>query len=111
MSDTPTNHALATHLKKRIEIIIEAPMLSRVLDLLDRLAVTGYTVIPAIAGSGRRGSWREGQVTEASHMVMVICITDGARIPQVLNPVYQLLARQIGIVTVSDVNVVRQDHF
>lgn len=111
MSDTSTNDILPTHVKKRIEIIIEAPMLNRLLDLLDRLAVTGYTVIPAIAGRGREGSWREGQLTEAGRMVMVICITDGARIPQVLNPVYKLLARQIGIVTVSDVNVVRKDHF
>jgi hypothetical protein len=44
-------------------------------------------------------------------MVLVMCITDPARVPQVLEPVYKLLARQIGIVTVSDVSVVRADHF
>jgi PII-like signaling protein len=102
---------LPTHPKKKLEIIIEAPMLNRLLDLLDRLAVTGYTVLPAVAGRGRDGSWREGQLTEAGRMVMVICITSEERIPQVLEPVYRLLARQIGIVTVSDVMVVRKDHF
>jgi nitrogen regulatory protein PII len=56
---------LPTHAKKKLEIIIEAPMLNRLLDLLDRLAVTGYTVVPAIAGRGRDGSWREGNLTDA----------------------------------------------
>jgi PII-like signaling protein len=102
---------LPTHAKKKLEIIIEAPMLNRLLDLLDRLAVTGYTVVPAIAGRGRDGSWREGNLTDAGRMVLVMCITDPARVPQVLEPVYKLLARQIGIVTVSDVSVVRADHF
>jgi nitrogen regulatory protein PII len=109
--DRAMSDLLPTHAKKRIEIIIEAPMLARLLDLLDRLAVTGYTVVPAIAGRGREGSWREGQLTEAGRMVMVVCITDGARMQAVLDPVYKLLARQIGIVSVADVQVVRKDHF
>jgi PII-like signaling protein len=102
---------LPNHAKKKLEIIIEAPMLNRLLDLLDRLSVTGYTVVPAIAGRGRGGSWREGQLTDAGRMVLVICITDPSRVSEVLDPVYKLLARQIGIVTVSDVAVVRGDHF
>lgn len=102
---------METHLKKRIEIVVERPILSRLLDLLDRLAVTGYTVIPAIAGRGREGAWHEGMVGDAGHMVMVICVTDPARVDAVLEPVYSLLSRQIGIVTTSDVQVVRRDHF
>lgn len=103
---------METHLKKRIEIIVEAPMLGRVLDLLDRLAVTGYTVFPAIAGRGHGGSWRsEGTISEAERVVMIVCVTSAAKVETVLEPVYQMLARQIGIVTVSDCQVVRADHF
>lgn len=98
--------------KKRIEIIVEMPVLNRLLDLLDRLAVTGYTVMPALAGRGRDGSWRRsGLVGEAGHMVVVVCILDESRINEVLEPVFNLVSRQIGIVTVSDVQVVRQEHF
>lgn len=99
------------HRKARIEIIVEQPVLARLLDVLDRLAVTGYTVVPAIAGRGREGAWREGMVGSAGHMVMVICVTDPARVDAVLDPVYRLVSRQIGIVTVSEVQVIRKEHF
>ncbi|WP_052340967.1 DUF190 domain-containing protein [Salinarimonas rosea] len=103
---------LETYAKKRLDIIVEAPIMNRLLDLLDRLAVTGYTVVPALAGRGREGSWRRaGLVSDAGQMVLVICVLDESRVPDVLEPVYKLLSRQIGVVTVSDVSVIRREHF
>jgi len=100
------------HHKKRIEIIIEAPMQARVTGLLDRMDATGYTVLPAIAGKGRDGMWtREGMVSDSSRMIMIICITDAARVDGILDPLFELVSRHIGIVTVSDVEVFRTDHF
>jgi PII-like signaling protein len=103
---------MQTHAKKRIEIVIEAPSLRRLTELLDRLAVAGYTVIPALAGRGRDGSWsREGLVSDAGRMVIVVCVLDESRVDPVLEEVYALVSRQIGIVTVSDVAVIRKEHF
>ena len=101
-----------THLKKRVEIVVEAPVLRRLVDRLDAAAVTGYTVIPALAGRGRDGSWRgEGLAGDAGRMVMVVCITDPSKVDTVLETVYAVVQRQIGIVTVSDVQVIRAEHF
>jgi nitrogen regulatory protein PII len=103
---------METHPKKRLEIIVEAPVLKRVLDLLDRLAVTGYTVMPALAGRGRDGRWRrEGLVTDAGQMVVIVCILDESRVSDVLDPVFELVSRQIGIVTLSNTWVVRPERF
>jgi len=100
------------HPKKRIDIVVEAPVLGRLLGVLDDLAVTGYTVVPALAGRGREGSWRrEGLVGEAGRMVVVFCIVDTQRVDAVLEPVFKLVSRQIGIVNVSDVSVIRPEHF
>jgi nitrogen regulatory protein PII len=101
-----------TYPKKRIEIVVEAPALSRLLDRLDRAAVSGYTVIPALAGRGREGSWRgEGLAGDAGRMVIVVCITDATRVDAVLEAAYAIVSRQIGIVTMSDVSVIRAEHF
>lgn len=103
---------MQTHTKKRLEIIIEAPILRRVLNRLDDLDVTGYTVLPALAGRGRDGTWsRSGQIADAGRMVAVICITDPERAEEVLEAVYKIVSRQIGIVTLSDVQVVRPERF
>lgn len=101
-----------THLKKRIEIILEAPALHRLTDRLNQAGVTGYTIVPVLAGRGLEGTWSaEGLAGDAGRLVMVISIVDQAKADDVLDRVYSLLARQIGIVTVSDVQVIRADHF
>jgi nitrogen regulatory protein PII len=101
-----------TYLKKRIEIIVEEPVLNRLLDKLDKLAVTGYTVLPAMAGRGQGGSWRASDyVGDAGHMVIVVCLTSPDRVDAVLTAVYALVSRQIGIVSVTDTQVIRPDHF
>lgn len=103
---------MRTFAKKRLDILIEAPVLRRLLELLDRLEVTGYTVTPAVAGRGRGGSWhREASVGDAGRMYVVFCIVDGSRVEQILDPVFELVSGQIGIVTVADVEVIRPDHF
>jgi hypothetical protein len=38
-------------------------------------------------------------------------VLDESRVDEVLEPLFALVSRQIGIVTVSDVQVIRQEHF
>jgi nitrogen regulatory protein PII len=103
---------MKTTLKKRLEIIIEAPVIERLETLLRREGVKGWTVIPARSGQGAHGSWsREGQVGEAGRMLMLLAIVDPADLDRVLEKVYALLERQIGVVAISDAHVVRADRF
>ena len=44
-------------------------------------------------------------------MVAIVCIVDPARLDGILTQIYAVIERQIGIVSVSDVEVVRADHF
>ncbi len=102
---------MRTHPKKKIEIVVEAPLRSRLLGLLDRLEVSGYTVLPAVAGRGHHGAWEEGHISDADRMVVVVCLVDSGRLDAILDAVYGALAERIGIVYVADVAVVRPDHF
>ncbi|MEM9029008.1 MAG: DUF190 domain-containing protein [Pseudomonadota bacterium] len=103
---------MQTFPKKRIEIMVEAPLMSRVLEILDEQGVSGYTVLPALAGKGKDGSWhRDGLVGRVGSMVQIFCIVDESRIDEVLEPLFKLVSQQIGIVSVSDVRVIRAEHF
>ena len=44
-------------------------------------------------------------------MVVVVCIVDPGHADEVIDAVYGMLSRQIGIVTISDVEVIRPDKF
>jgi hypothetical protein len=48
---------LKYHLKKRIDIIVEAPMMRTITEKLDRARVPGYSVLPIIEGRGIDNSW------------------------------------------------------
>lgn len=103
---------MQTYKKLRIEYVIEAPIVKRLTDCLDDAGVTGYTVLPALSGKGIDGSWsREGQIIDAGRMVVVLCIVDPAKKDTILDATSPILQRQIGIVCLSDVEVLRNDHF
>ncbi|MBB98571.1 MAG: transcriptional regulator [Rhodobacteraceae bacterium] len=103
---------MQTYAKKRLEIIVEAPIQERLTALLDRLAVTGYTVLPALAGRGRSGEWsREGLVGGAGRMIVIVCLLDAERVDEVLEAVFSMVSRRTGIVSICDVQVVRPEHF
>jgi len=103
---------METFPKKRIEIMVEAPLLNRIIAILDEQGVSGYTVLPALAGRGRDGTWhRDGQVGRVGSVVQILCIVDESREQEILEPLFRLVSRQIGIVTITDVRVVRAEHF
>ena len=103
---------MQTHSKKRIDLIIEMPLLRRITERFDKAGVSGYSVLPVIAGRGRSGAWSAGgQVSEVGQMAAIVCIVDVANVDAVLDEVFAVLKKQIGFVTVSDVAVMRPERF
>lgn len=101
-----------TYPKKRLSIIIEAPYLNRLLEKLDGLDVPGYTVFPALGGKGQDGSWRRDSLSsDAGRMVQILIVLDAEKVGAILKMVREVLDRQMGIVTLSDVEVLRPDSF
>ena len=103
---------MQTHDAKRVAIIVESPMQRRLTDAIEASGVTGYTVVPVIGGSGRSGAWTaEGQVSRAGGMVQVICVIRPERLDDLLKHVSEVVERHIGVVTVSDCQVLRAERF
>lgn len=100
------------HGKKRVEIIIEAPLLRRLVKKFERRRVNGYSVLPVLSGFGHEGHWEStGSIGDAGRMVALICILDAGECGALLDDIYPLIATQIGIVSISDVQVIRSTHF
>ncbi|PJF08676.1 transcriptional regulator [Pseudorhodobacter sp. MZDSW-24AT] len=102
---------MQTHKAKRVEIIIEAPMQSRLTSALTRAGVTGFTILPVLGGSGRSGEWtREGQVGRGG-MVAVVCLIRPERLETLLDAAFAVVERHIGVVSVTDCEVLRAERF
>jgi nitrogen regulatory protein PII len=103
---------MQTHKARRVEIIIEAPMERRLTDAMTAAGVTGFTVLPVLGGSGRSGQWsREGQVSSAGGMVAVVCILRPERVDTLLEAAFKVLERHIGVVSVTECEVLRAERF
>lgn len=103
---------MQTHKAKRVAIIIEQVMQTRLTDAMEGAGVTGWTVLPVLGGSGQSGAWsREGQVSRGAGMVQVICVIRPDRLDPLLEAVFAMVDRHIGIVTVGDCDVLRAERF
>lgn len=99
------------HDAKRVEILIESPLERRLTDALSGAGVTGFTVLPVLGGSGHAGRWsREGQVGRTG-MVAVVCLIRPERLHDLLVAAFAVLEPQIGLVSVSDAQVLRAERF
>lgn len=103
---------MQTHKAKRVEITIEKVMESRLTAALQGAGVTGYTVLPVLGGSGRSGPWdRAGQVSRASGMSQVVCIIKPDRLDGLLDAAFSVVERHIGVVCITDCDVLRAERF
>ncbi len=101
-----------THDAKRVEITIERAMQSRLSEALIEAGVTGFTILPVLGGSGRSGEWsRSGQVGAASGMVQFVCIVRPERIDRLLEAAFAVVERHIGVVCITDCQVLRAERF
>ncbi len=103
---------METHKAKRVAVIIEAVMQSRLTDAMEDAGVTGYSVLPVLGGSGRSGAWsREGQVGRGQGMVQVVCIIAADKLDDLLTKAFPVVEKHIGVVAVSDCEVLRAERF
>ncbi|MGY6537045.1 MAG: P-II family nitrogen regulator [Pararhodobacter sp.] len=100
------------HDAKRVEVMIEAVMEKQIVRALEGAGVTGYTILPVLGGSGASGRWtREGNVSRAFSMIAVVCLIAPHRLDSLLEALFPVLDEHIGVVSVSDVRILRAERF
>lgn len=100
------------HDKLRLEIIVEKPALRRMENVLEEAGVKGWTVTPCLSGFGGRTRWSRGtDISGASDMIILVSIGGAEVIMSALDPLHKLLDRHIGVLSVSEVKVLRPGLF
>lgn len=98
--------------KQRIELIIETAAFKRACRILEDCGVTGYTALPCMAGYGSGNRWQRGTDLSATRdMVMIISIIDAALLTEVNEALESLIGTHIGLLSISEVQVIRDAKF
>lgn len=102
----------STAIKKRIEVLVDAPLLRKIRSIAEECGLSGYTVIPTLEGSGHGGRWFDERVTGgAGSKVIFLTITGEEKAQAFIDALTPLLEPYSLIVTRSDVEVIRSGKF
>ena len=102
---------MRTVTRKRIEVLIDAPLVPLLAEAAEASGVTGYTVLPTLGGKGRSGIWREDQLTGAANKVMFVTIATEAKANALVDALTPLLDQYGIVLAIGDVQVVRGGRF
>ena len=87
---------------KRLEIVMERARAPMVCSILGEHA-TGYTVIPHVTGFGHHG--------HRDDTVLLVTVVTRDHVDPILDEVVPLLDRRLGVVLITDVQVLRGEYF
>ena len=100
-----------THRRRKVEIIVEQTLAPSVLRLIDGCGAKGYTVFPTAGGRGNTGGRGSIHVTGVFDTVMIVAVCEAAVADRILAKAPAIVGPGVGVVWVSDVDVLRAEHF
>jgi hypothetical protein len=97
--------------RKRIEILLDAPLLPRVAALLDDAGVHGHTVLAAQSGHSRAGEWSEDALTGAASKLLVMALANAEATARLIDLIAPLLDSHRLLLSIGEVEVIRGDRY
>jgi len=97
--------------KKKVEIIVEAIQAPRIIEMIEAEGAKGYTVVTRVSGKGNRGVRNDAHLSEVFSNVLIIVIVTEEIARRIVDKSQPLLENYAGIVAVSDIDVIRDEHF
>jgi len=103
---------MTLHARKKLEITVEKRRLQAVVDLLDQDGeVTGYTILRTLGGRGHTGERIPQPYSDVLDTMVVVTIVKAEVAERLVATLVPLIEEIVGIVAVSDVQVIRPGHF
>lgn len=96
---------------RKVEVLVDRPLLDRVLDIAERIGIAGYTIIPTLSGRGEGGRWFDDEMSGATVKVMVYAIMREDTARSFLEALAPLLDSHSIIVASGEVEVIRAGKF
>ncbi|HZF43237.1 MAG TPA: hypothetical protein VEZ48_07490 [Sphingomonadaceae bacterium] len=97
--------------RRKIEILVDAPLVRRVVALAEAAGITGYTLLPTLGGAGHGGRWSDDQVAGADAKLMFVTITNDAKARALTDALAPLLQSHGFLLVSGVVDVVRAEKF
>ncbi len=102
---------VATVQRKRIEILVDTPLVPKIIGYAKQVDISGWSVIKIASGGGRDGRWHHDEITGAAAKSIILMIANEEKAGQLTDALAPLLDSHSLLLTVANVEVVRGDRF
>lgn len=97
--------------RKRIEILVDLPLVPVLVDEIRASDISGWSVLHVDSGGGRQGRWRGDEITGASAKCVVLTIASEEKASALTDRLAPMLDSHGLLLTIGDVQVVRGERF
>lgn len=97
--------------RRKIEILVDMPLLRRVTEAAEAAGVSGHTLLPTLGGAGQAGSWSDDQITGAQAKAIFVTVTTAEKAQALIEALAPLLDSHGLLLMTSLVEVVRGGKF
>jgi hypothetical protein len=97
--------------RKRIEILVDTPLVPRLIKHARDVDISGWSLIHVDSGGGRDGVWQHDDVTAAAAKTIILMIASAEKAQALTDALAPFLDSYRLLMTVGDVQVVRGDRF
>lgn len=102
---------IETVTRKRIEVLVDLPLVPVVVDAVNAAGISGWSVIHVDGGGGRAGRWRQDELTGVGAKRIVLAVANEANAAAFTERLAPMLDSHGLLLTVGDVQVVRGERF
>lgn len=97
--------------RRRIEVLVDAPLARRVVEAARASGLKGWTLLPTLSGQGSHGAWSDDQVSGAQSKQIFLSVTTAETAEAFVDRIAPLLDSHRLLLLLSDVEVVRASKF
>ncbi len=97
--------------RKRIEILVDTPLVPRLIRHAKEIDISGWSLIHVDAGGGRDGEWQHDDVTGAAAKTIILMIASAEKAQALTDALAPFLDSYRLLLTIGDVQVVRGERF
>ncbi len=87
---------------KRVEIVMDLPQLNRIAVILERLGITGYSIIRHVSGKGGRGTRQDDELIGALENAYLLTACSAEQAQGVIDAIRPVLKAGGGVCLISD---------
>lgn len=97
--------------RRRIEVLVDAPLVRRVVEAARASGISGWTILPTLEGEGHGGHWSDDQLSGAQSKQLFLSVTSTERADAFVDAIAPLLDAYGLVLLLGDVEVVRGGRF